>query len=249
MTEVLSKKLKAVFISDLHLHPEEQSILDRFNAFVSWAATSTEKLYILGDFFHAWPGDDAIDSWSLGIAKQIQGLKKAGVEVFYMHGNRDFLLGKNFQELAGWTILTEPSLVYFGNIPVLLVHGDGYCTRDRAHQWFRCLTRNALFCAIFKHISLKTRLRLVGALRSRNYHKSLEQMDVVKEAFIKDMQAHQVCHLIHGHTHKQCLHEYDINGKMFKRFVLSDWDDKPIILCYDEASGFYFDHFSCEREI
>jgi UDP-2,3-diacylglucosamine hydrolase len=159
-----------------------------------------------------------------------------------MHGNRDFLLGSDFASLAGWTILPEPRVIQCGDIPVLLAHGDGYCTSDTGHQWFRRLTRNRLFCAIFKHIPLKLRMQLVGAVRNRRYTKSAEQMDVVQEAFIADMQAHNTTYLVHGHTHKQHLHEYDINGKIFKRFVLSDWDDSPAILCYDRASGFYFDH-------
>lgn len=237
------KKIEAVFISDLHLHPEDKAIKARFDAFIAWAANATKKLYIPGDFFHAWPGDDAMDAWSRGIALQIKSLSDAGVEVYYMHGNRDFLLGPDFAVVAGWTVLSEPAVIHCGNIPVLLVHGDGYCTDDRSHQCFRRLTRNRFFCAIFKHIPLGLRCRLVGVVRNRRYNKSPEQMDVVQEAFIADMQLHQVTHLIHGHTHRQNLHEYNINGIIFKRFVLSDWDDNPIFLCYDEASGFYFNHF------
>ena len=241
---VESQKLDAVFISDLHLHPEEEAIKARFDAFINRVAKATKRLYILGDFFHAWPGDDALDAWSKGIARQVHSLKDFGVEVYYMHGNRDFLLGKDFTVLAGWTVLSEPTLIHCDDIPVLLAHGDGYCTGDTGHQWFRYLTRNRVFCAIFKHIPLKIRLRLVGAVRNRRYTKSPEQMDVVQEAFIADMQTCKVGHLVHGHTHKQQLHEYKINGKIFKRFVLSDWDDNPVFLCYDGSSGFYFKHFA-----
>lgn len=247
MVKGSSQKIETVFISDLHLHPEDDAIKGRFDAFIAWAAQHVQKLYILGDFLHAWPGDDAIDAWSSSIALQIKSLIEAGLEVFYMHGNRDFLLGRDFSSLAGWELLSEPSVINCGNTPILLAHGDGYCIYDKSHQYFRRLTRTPLFCAIFTHIPLSLRQRLVGAVRNRRYKKSPEQMDVVQEAFISDMQAHQVQHLVHGHTHKQGLHEYDINGKIFKRFVLSDWDDNPVILCYDGSSGFYFDQFVAFR--
>lgn len=235
--------INTVFISDLHLHPEETEIQARFNAFIEWTKTSVKKIYILGDFFHAWAGDDAIDAWSLGIAKQLYELKSYGIEVFYMHGNRDFLLGKRFAQHAGWEVLSEPAFVQLGSERIMLVHGDSYCTKDISHQRFRRLTRNKLFTSLFLSLPLGWRDRLVNTVRQRstmNYNKPPEQMDVVAKAVINHMKTHQINLLIHGHTHRFGITNYEIDGLKLKRYVLSDWDDNPHLLCYDNTKGLHF---------
>jgi len=234
---------KVVFISDLHLHPAEQNIQDRFNIFIEWAKQSATQLYILGDFFHAWIGDDGLDEWSLTIANQIRSLVDKGIPVFYMHGNRDFLIGKKFSRLAGWKLLTEPTLLELGSEKVLLAHGDAYCTKDKDHQRFRILTRNRIFCSLFVCLPLKLRKKLVDQVRQHsmsNTSKTLEQMDVVAETVIKVMKDHKINTLIHGHTHKSGLTNYELNGVKLQRYVLSDWDDNPQILCYDNTMGLHF---------
>lgn len=237
--------IDAVFISDLHLHPQEYDIQERFNTFLEWAKHTTKNIYILGDFFHAWAGDDTINDWSRGIAEQLHALKKEGINVFYMQGNRDFLLGKAFAELAGWTVLSEPTIIYLDDEKIMLVHGDRYCTNDVAHQRFRLLTRNKIFPALFLSLSLKYRERLVNQVRNRsqnNLSKSMAQMDVVAESVIRHMQEHGVTKLIHGHTHKPGITKYTENDEELTRYVLSDWDDSPQILCYDNTKGIYFIH-------
>lgn len=234
--------IDTVFISDLHLHPQDQAIKKHFDAFIDWAMNSIKELYILGDFFHAWVGDDGIDEWGQGIALQIRSLIEKGIKVFYMHGNRDFLVGKDFARLCGWTFLTEPTLIELGQEKVLLVHGDGYCTHDVAHQRFRTLTRNQVFCSLFLMLPLKFRKKLVNKVRERSMtlNKPVEQMDVVVQSVLNDMKKHQVRTLIHGHTHKPGLSEYVVDDQLLKRYVLSDWDDIPKLLCYDSTKGFYF---------
>lgn len=237
--------IDAVFISDLHLHPQEYAIQERFNAFLEWAKHSVKNIYILGDFFHAWAGDDTVNDWSRGIAEQLHALKKEGINVFYMHGNRDFLLGKAFAELAGWTVLSEPTIIYLDDEKIMLVHGDRYCTNDVAHQRFRLLTRNKIFPALFLSLSLKYRERLVNQVRNRSQNslsKSMAQMDVVAESVIRHMQEHGVTKLIHGHTHRPGITKYTEDGEELTRFVLSDWDDSPQLLCYDNTKGIYFIH-------
>ncbi|WP_131779861.1 UDP-2,3-diacylglucosamine diphosphatase [Legionella bozemanae] len=237
--------IDVVFISDLHLHPEDQDIQKRFNYFLEWARVSVKNIYILGDFFHAWAGDDAIDDWSRGIAHQLYSLKKQGINLFYMHGNRDFLLGKIFAHLAGWTVLSEPTVIQLGPEKILLVHGDRYCTKDVTHQRFRFLTRNKIFSTLFLSLPLKYRERLVNQVRYRSQmkqNKSMEEMDVVAEEVIKHMLYYKVTHVIHGHTHKPGITFYQSNPQKLKRYVLSDWDDKPYVLCYDNTKGLYFDH-------
>jgi UDP-2,3-diacylglucosamine hydrolase len=232
-----------VFISDLHLHPEQPQIQERFNAFLEWAKTSVKSVYILGDFFHAWAGDDSIDEWSLTIARQLRELVKQGVSLFYMHGNRDFLLGNAFAQLAGWTALSEPTLVYLGKQRVLLAHGDSYCIKDVGHKRFRMVTRNKLFPLLFLLLPLKYRQQLVDKVRDMsqsNQSKSLEQMDVVASSVIKQMNKYKIKTLIHGHTHKPGLTIYQEKSRELKRYVLSDWDDTPHLLCYNNAKGVYF---------
>ncbi|KTD55809.1 UDP-2,3-diacylglucosamine hydrolase [Legionella santicrucis] len=237
--------IDVVFISDLHLHPEDQKIQERFNQFIEWAKVSVKSIYILGDFFHAWAGDDSIDEWSRGIALQLYSLRNQGINIFYMHGNRDFLLGKGFAQLAGWTILSEPTVIQLGQEKILLVHGDRYCTKDLAHQRFRRLTRNKIFSYFFLRLPLKLRQRLVNQVRYRsqmNQNRSMEEMEVVSDVIIKHMMYSRVTQLIHGHTHKPGITIYENNVEKLRRYVLSDWDDKPQLLCYDNTKGLCFAH-------
>jgi UDP-2,3-diacylglucosamine hydrolase len=163
-----------------------------------------------------------------------------------MHGNRDFLLGKHFSRLAGWNILSEPTVIQLDQEKILLVHGDRYCTKDLAHQRFRRLTRNKLFSRLFLMFPLKYRQRLVNQVRYRsqiNQNKSMEEMDVVSESVIQHMMRYKVTKLIHGHTHKPGVTTYQNNKKNLSRYVLSDWDDKPQLLCYDSTKGLCFAQF------
>lgn len=239
----IDELIDAVFISDLHLHPEEKEICERFNVFVDWAKHSVKRIYILGDFFHAWPGDDAQDKWSDDIALKIHDLSACGIEIFYMSGNRDFLLGNDFSSSAGWTVLKEPTLISLGDEPVLLVHGDRYCTKDKKHQRFRRLTRNRLFAWLFLQLPLSYRKRLVNAVRQisqNNQRAMMLPVDVVSDSVIKHMKHKKVHTVIHGHTHKPGLTSYEVDGVVLRRYVLSDWDDKPMLLCYYKTIGFLF---------
>jgi len=196
-------------------------------------------------FFHAWAGDDSLDAWSRGIAEQLYSLKQQGIALFYMHGNRDFLLGKTFARLAGWTILSEPSLITLNSEKILLVHGDRYCTKDSGHQRFRLLTRNRLFSTLFLSLPLRLRERLVTQVRQRsqaNRNKPMMQMDVVAESVIQHLLYYKVTKVVHGHTHKPEKVTYFNNSQELSRYVLSDWDDRPQLLCYDDAKSFYFTH-------
>jgi UDP-2,3-diacylglucosamine hydrolase len=233
----------AAFIADLHLHPQEPLIIGRFNAFIDWAAISTNSVYILGDFFHAWPGDDGLEPWSQAIAKRLQWLAAQGVAVYFMHGNRDFLLGNRFANCAGMTILPEPTVIDLDNRQILLVHGDRYCLNDKSHQWFRWLTRNRLFPKLFLYLPLQLRTRIVNKVRQHSQamqYKTLSQMDVVLAPMIRHMQEKSVKILIHGHTHKPGLSKHVYNGIDYNQYVLSAWDDSPKILCYHESNGFKF---------
>jgi len=236
--------IDVVFISDLHLNPATEAITERFRRFIEWALLNTKTVYILGDLFHAWPGDDGLDEFGQHIADQLSSLSLKGIKVYYMHGNRDFLLGKSFAKLASMTVLSDPTVITLDGKPVLLSHGDRYCTKDIGHQWLRRLTRNRLFSAFFMLIPFSFRLKIVNKLRSysqSNRMKPKENMDVHPESLLKDMKKHQVTLLIHGHTHKPGLTTHKISGKAFQQYVLSDWDDNPLLMCYDSSSGLHFD--------
>ncbi len=235
--------IDAAFISDLHLHPDEAAITERFNRFISWAATNTRAVYILGDFFHVWTGDDAIDEWSSSIVERLAWLVSQGVTVYFMPGNRDFLLGDRFAKRANVIKLTEPTMITLGNERVLLVHGDRYCTLDKGHQWLRRLTRNRIFPMIFLRLPLSIRAGLVNKVRASsqaNRSKPASQMDVVIADMLNHMQQLDVTILVHGHTHKPGLTTHDYQGTSYRQYVLSDWDDNPLIMCYDNSMGLYF---------
>lgn len=240
--------LEAVFISDLHLHPDEHLITARFDAFIDWASTNTRSVYILGDFFHVWPGDDGLEPWSKAIADRLSWLAQQNVTIYFMHGNRDFLLGNHFADAAGMSILAEPAIIQLGEHKILLAHGDRYCTNDKGHKWFRRVTRNRWFPTLFLRIPYRLRSKLVGKVRQRsqtNKNKTPFEMDVVVPSMIEHMRQQQVSILIHGHTHKPGLSNYRYNETNFSQYVLSDWDDSPKILCYDKSKSFVFNHIVC----
>lgn len=234
---------EAVFISDLHLHPDESAITERFYRFVTWASTNIHTVYILGDFFHVWAGDDTLDAWSHSIAERLAWLSTQGVTVYFMPGNRDFLLGEHFASLARITLIAEPTMITLGEERILLVHGDRYCTRDKGHQWLRRLTRNWFFSCVFLRLPFEFRKKLVSQVRERsqaNRSKPASQMDVVPSVMLSHMQQFGVRVVVHGHTHKPGLTTHEVKGIVSRQYVLSDWDDEPLILCYNKATRFYF---------
>lgn len=241
-------RFDAVFISDLHLHPDDVMITERFDQFIEWAALNTHAVYILGDLFHVWPGDDALDEWSVSIAKRFAKLASQHVNLYFMAGNRDFLVGKHFLKLACMNELLEPTVIHLDNQEnqqsVLLVHGDRYCIQDKNHQKLRWLTRNRIFPALFLKLSLQYRQNLVNKIRQHsqmNRNKSWKDMEIVPDVMLKHMQKAQVDTIIHGHIHKPGLTTYQVGATQFKQFVLSDWDDKPHVLCYDKSYGFKYE--------
>lgn len=237
---------EAVFISDLHLNPAQPAITERFNSFIDWAACNTRSVYILGDFFHAWPGDDSVDPWTQAVTERLLWLSQQKVSLYFMHGNRDFLVGSTFARNAGLQMLQEPSFIDLHDNQILLAHGDCYCTKDKGHQWLRRLTRNHWFAPLFMRLPLSLRIRLVSKVRQHsqaNKSKTYAQMDVVPEIFMKQMHTFKRTILIHGHTHKPGLSIHEYNDKVYSRYVLSDWDDTPLLLCYNETMGFEYTQY------
>ena len=212
-------------ISDLHLHEERPDITGAFLAFLKQRAMHTRALYILGDFFEVWIGDDAMTPFQRSIAQALSDVAATGTQIYLMHGNRDFLIGEDFCELASCQLLKDPSIVQLAGEPVLLMHGDSLCTSDKSYIRLRRVLRNPLILFVLRNLPLRTRQRLAGDLRQKS--KSSTRMkasaitDVNHEEVTKVMTQHKVRTLIHGHTHRPAVHQLADDKR---RIVLGDWD-------------------------
>ncbi|MBX7272632.1 MULTISPECIES: UDP-2,3-diacylglucosamine diphosphatase [Stutzerimonas stutzeri subgroup] len=230
-----------LLISDLHLEEERPDITRAFLHFLTTRACQAEALYILGDFFEVWIGDDAITPFQQSIADALRALSERGTRIYLMHGNRDFMLGKGFCRAAGCTLLGDPSVVELGGQRVLLMHGDSLCTRDEGYMRLRRLLRNPLSLFILRHLPLSTRRKLARKLRNESRAqtriKASDIIDVTPELIPRVLAEHGVRTLIHGHTHRPATHELEVDGRPARRIVLGDWDQQCWALQVDE-SGF-----------
>ncbi|MFI8691646.1 UDP-2,3-diacylglucosamine diphosphatase [Stutzerimonas kunmingensis] len=230
-----------LLISDLHLEEERPDITRAFLHFLTTRACQAEALYILGDFFEVWIGDDAITPFQQSIADALRALSERGTRIYLMHGNRDFMLGKGFCRAAGCTLLGDPSVVELGGERVLLMHGDSLCTRDEGYMRLRRLLRNPLSLFILRHLPLSTRRKLARKLRNESRAqtrmKASDIIDVTPELIPRVLAEHGVRTLIHGHTHRPATHELEVDGRPARRIVLGDWDQQGWALQVDE-SGF-----------
>ncbi len=230
-----------LLISDLHLEEERPDITRAFLHFLATRACQAEALYILGDFFEVWIGDDAMTPFQQSIADALRALSERGTRIYLMHGNRDFMLGTGFCRAAGCTLLGDPSVVELGGERVLLMHGDSLCTRDEGYMRLRRLLRNPLSLFILRHLPLSTRRKLARKLRNESRAqtriKASDIIDVTPELIPRVLAEHGVRTLIHGHTHRPATHELEVDGRPARRIVLGDWDQQGWALQVDE-SGF-----------
>jgi len=216
-----------LFIADLHLHTEEPAITAGFLRFLRGEARCADALYILGDLFEAWIGDDSPEPLNREIAKEIKALVDSGVPCFFIHGNRDFLLGKRFARESGMTLLPEEQCLGLYGRKVLIMHGDTLCTDDPGYLAFRAKVHQPWLQTLFLALPLFIRRRIAAKMRddskNANSHKSMEIMDVNAHAVVEVMEKHQVQWLIHGHTHRPAVHELTANEKPAFRVVLGAW--------------------------
>jgi len=234
--------MTVLLISDLHLQEERPDLTRAFLHFLQTRAVTAEALYILGDLFEVWVGDDGMTASQRAIANALQETADAGTRIHLMHGNRDFLIGKRFCRMAGCTLLPDPSVVQLGGERVLLMHGDTLCTRDVQYLRKRSRIRSPLGLFILHHVMpLSKRQALARKLRSesleRTAMKAADIIDVSPEAIPSVMQKHGVRTLIHGHTHRPAIHELQVAGEPARRIVLGDWDARGWALQVD-AHGF-----------
>ena len=232
--------MTTLFISDLHLEPTRPAITALLLDFLHQRARRAEALYILGDLFEAWIGDD--DDAELGyvVAEALRALSDSGTPIFFIHGNRDFLLGARFATISGMQLLPESVVIELAGEPLLLMHGDTLCTDDTGYQKFRAQVRDPAWQAHVLALPLAQRRVLAGQLRETSQQatqqKAADITDVNPAAVDAALRAHGVRHLIHGHTHRPGLHEWTLDGRPARRTVLGDWFARGSVLCRD-ATG------------
>ena len=220
--------MSTLFISDLHLEESRPDITNAFLSFLEERAAGAEKLFILGDFFEAWIGDDERTPLQETVAGALRQLSDQGTKIFLMHGNRDFLIGQDFCDRAGATLLADPSVVDLYGTPTLLMHGDSLCTADVEYQKFRTNMRSPQWQQMILQRPLADRQLMARQLReismAKNQGKAESIMDVTPDEVVNALETHGVQRLIHGHTHRPAIHQLEANGKPAQRFVLGDWD-------------------------
>nr|WP_297347500.1 UDP-2,3-diacylglucosamine diphosphatase [uncultured Glaciecola sp.] len=225
------------FISDLHLSADRKDISACLFRFLQTEALDADALYILGDLFEVWIGDDDITPFSESITNALKTLSVT-VPIYFIHGNRDFAIRQAFAARAGMTILPEQHVIDLYGRKVLLMHGDELCTRDIEYQKFRKKSRSWWWPRLMLLLPLKTRQKIAnnGRQTSKNNQKQLtaEIMDVTQSEVELAMQRHGVDLLIHGHTHRPKVHTFNLDNKLMKRIVLGDWYDQGSILIADK---------------
>ena len=226
------------FISDLHLTPERPESKRLFERFITDARRHITRLYILGDLFEYWVGDDGAEALGhLDVESALRRASETGVETFLLHGNRDFLIGNGFAERTGCRLLPDPVVITLDGLRILLTHGDALCTDDVEHQASRRQMLSGKWKLAFLEQSLERRMETADAMRRRSEREKREKpmaiMDVNQDAVEALMREHDVRILIHGHTHKPAAHEFEIDGELARRYVLGDWYEQKSALYYD----------------
>jgi len=230
--------MKLLFISDLHLCKERPEITELFLDFLQHQVREADALYILGDLFEVWIGDDAVEPGNQRVIAALKEVANHGVRIFFMHGNRDFLIGDNFATMSGCRILDDPSIIDLNGEPTLLMHGDTLCTDDREYQQFRATVHDPEVQRDFLSQSVARRYDIVDHYRNesreRSKQKPQEIMDVNQNAVISTMKQHHVRRLIHGHTHRPAMHSLLIDGQQAQRIVLGDWYHQGSVLTLED---------------
>ena len=235
---------QALFISDLHLSAERPEANEQFFRFMGDEAARAGALYVLGDLFEYWAGDDELtdgkgDPLACEVASAFDSVSRKGVQVRIMHGNRDFLVGKGFLAASGAQLLEDPSVIKFAGKRLALLHGDTLCTDDHDYQAWRRIARSAAWQAEFLAKPLGKRHEDISGLREKSKEviaaKPAEIMDVNQEA-VRDMFRHlKLRHMIHGHTHRPARHEHQVDGARCERWVLPDWYGRGGYLALDNV--------------
>jgi UDP-2,3-diacylglucosamine hydrolase len=232
--------MSTLFISDLHLSQERPAISGLFLQFIATQARQAEALYILGDLFEVWLGDDLIPPEVQPILDALRALRESGVPVYVMHGNRDFLIGERFAVLSGTTLLEDPAVIDLYGTPTLLLHGDLLCTDDKPYQTMRKTLRRPEWITEFLAKTPDERIAFARSLRERSKQETSEKAEAIMDINAQTLQEyvtrHGVSRLIHGHTHRPAIH----HESGVERCVLGDW--------YQQGSVLRCDQHGCQLE-
>lgn len=231
--------MHTLLISDLHLAPERPAITAQFLRFARDTAAQAQALYVLGDLFEYWAGDDDDDVLGIQAAAALQALSAGGTRVFLMHGNRDVLMGQALAKRCGATLLADPLLTELHGAPTLLTHGDALCTDDADYQRFRAYARDPANQAKFLAQPLAERREQMRGMRAQSeaskQRKAEAIMDVAPAAVEALLRRHGYPRLIHGHTHRPARHVHEVDGHRCERWVLNDWYERGGYLRCDSA--------------
>lgn len=231
--------MTTLFISDLHLDPERPGITRLFQEFLVGEARRAEALYVLGDLFEAWVGDDDDSPLAAEAARGLSALSESGVPVYLMHGNRDFLIGADYAARCGAALLPDPTVIDLHGEPTLLMHGDTLCTDDLDYQRWREQAHSEAWQREFLSKPLSERRAFAAEARrlSREHQAGAAQaiMDVNPDTVVRAMETHGVRRLIHGHTHRPAVHSLSLEGEPAERIVLGDWYEQGSVLRCDES--------------
>lgn len=217
---------RTYFISDLHLSPDLPRVTQGFFKLLT-QIEGADALYVLGDLFEAWVGDDNLDEYNAAVITAFRSLSNAGTRLFFVHGNRDFLLGQDFAAACGGKLLPEDQLIDLYGESLLLMHGDQLCTRDEKYMAFRAQSRDPAWQQMMLEKPLDQRLMIAAMWRaqskSMNSNKAENIMDVTAEDVVRVLAKNNTTTLLHGHTHRPEIHEIEVQGKPARRIVLGDW--------------------------
>lgn len=236
--------MPTLFISDLHLDAARPQVTELFMRFLREEAAGAKALYILGDLFEAWVGDDDPDPLGAAVAAGLRAVADAGTPVAFMRGNRDFLLGPAYARRAGMTLLADPAVILLDGAPTLLLHGDLLCTADTGYMAFRAQTRDPAWQAQFLAQPLAARQAFASQARAQSQAAQAALRDAGTMETITDVSPDTVAQyfarygverMIHGHTHRPAIHAHDAGGRMRQRIVLGDWYEQGSVLRMDGA--------------
>jgi len=241
--------LATLFISDLHLHPSRPAIIACFLEFIEQQRGRADALYILGDLFESWIGDDHPEPAYQPVKLALRSCCDAETPVYLMHGNRDFMLGDTFTGETGCILLPDPTCIDLYGTPTLLMHGDSLCVDDREYQQVRARVRDPAWKQKARALPVDQRLQIAAQARElsaqSNQGKAEYIMDVNQDEVLRAIEEHRVDLLIHGHTHRPGRHNIRIGNREASRIVLGDWYDRGSVLVTD-ASGWHLETLSCQ---
>jgi len=238
----------SLIVADIHLQPEESHPINQaFIQFLNNEATQADALYILGDLFEMWVGDDVGMEMYAQAITNLKKLVDKGVAVYLQYGNRDFLMREQFCQCTGVKLLQDIEIVELYQHPYLLLHGDTLCTDDKGYQRMRSIVRNAVVQWIFLHLCRKRRLKIAQKMRqsskAHSQNKSSEIMDVNQDAVMQLFKKHpNITHMIHGHTHRPAHHIIESEAKTLNRWVLGDWRPEAKIIKITQAGPELLDY-------